>query len=150
MRRRFNASVIASALVIAAACADRPTAPSASAPPPTPLPQRVELVRGQSVTVPGTQLKLTVRTAPVWMFPVCIAGPQSVSCGPEGPGVLVDAELPGRRDSFDLMRDTRPARTFDRYEIRLEAISPDPLLYATPAESGYTARLLITSAPVVP
>jgi hypothetical protein len=147
MRRRGFGTVVVVAL-IAAACSDRPTSPSA--PPQVALPQRVELVRGQPVTVPGTPLQLTVRTAPLWMVPSCPVGRESINCGPEGPGVYLDAQAPGRRESFDLMRDTRPARTFDRYEIRLEAISPEPPLYAAPAESGYTVRLLITSANVVP
>ena len=147
MRRRGFGSVVVATL-ISAACSDRPTSPSA--PPQVTLPQRVELVHGQSVTVPGTPLRLTLQMAPLWLVPSCPVGRDSINCGPEGPGVYLDAQAPGRRESFDLMRDTRPARTFDRYEIRLEAISPDPPLYATPVEAGYTVRLLVTAAIAVP
>jgi hypothetical protein len=56
--RRIGPVVIALGVAIAAGCSGRPTSPSA---PPAPLPQRVELVRGQSVTVPGTTHQLTLR-----------------------------------------------------------------------------------------
>jgi hypothetical protein len=57
--------------------------------------------------------------------------------------------VPGRRETFDLM-PTRPSRTFDRYDIRLEAISPEPPLYSSPADAGYTVRLLVTPSPALP
>ena len=148
MRRDFAMVVIAGAL-IALACSDRPTSPSAP-PAQAAFPQRVELVHGQPVTVPGTSLQMTLRLAPLWLYPICPAGPPAVLCGPEGPGVYLDASVPGRRESFDLMADTRPSRAFDRYEIRLESISPEPPLYATPAESGYIVRLLVTPAIAAP
>jgi hypothetical protein len=148
MRRGFAGVTLAATTLIAAACSERPTSPSA--PPQVTLPQRVELVRGQSVTVPGTPLQLTLRMAPLWLVPSCPVGRDTIHCGPEGPGVYLDAQVPGRRESFDLMRDTRPARSFDRYEIRLEAISPEPPLYASSADSNYTARLLVTAATTVP
>jgi hypothetical protein len=88
--------------------------------------------------------------APLWLVPSCPVGRDAINCRPEGPGVYLDAQAPGRRESFDLMRDTRPARSFDRYQIRLEGISPEPPLYASPADSGYTARLLVTAAAPAP
>lgn len=146
---RGSTSIVIAAALIAVACSERPTSPGAPSAPVN-FPQHVELVHGQPVTVPGTPLQMTLRQAPLWLYPACPAGPQAVLCGPEGPGVYLEASVPGRRESFDLMANTRPSHAFDRYEIRLESISPEPPLYATPAQSGYTVRLLVTPAIAAP
>ena len=145
--RAFAVPVMASGWV--SACGDsRATSPTTADGPGASV--EIRLTGRVPATAPGATLRLRMLDAPVWLYPVCPEGPAAVACGPEGPGVSLEAVVDGQpRVSFDVFTTGRTTRRVHGYEVTLLSVEPTSPLRRGEIDQAIARVRVVRSASAV-